>query len=92
MPLRIKVELIPRGDERRIQMIGLLEIENTNDHPERPAMGRYRYRMTGPVHGGGSDDWYEGHLDFRRSRGYWALVKEILADVDCEAQPESETT
>lgn len=88
MPLRITVELIPRGDERRKRVIGVMDIENTGDHPEHPKLANYRYRMTGPIHGSDCPDhWHEGQLwDVERSRGYWAHIKDALNAVDCESQ------
>lgn len=91
MPLRITLELIPRGDESRKRGMGTLYIENTRDHPHHPKMANYRYHMTGPIHGGGVDVWHEGVVkDVERARGYWAHVKEILNRCDCESQPMDE--
>ena len=91
MPLRITLELIPRGDESRKRVMGTLDIENTGDHPQHPKLANYHYRMTGPVHGGDTDHWHEGTLrDVERARGYWAHAKEVLSALDCESQPMDE--
>jgi len=88
MPLKLTLELIPYGDISRTRVIGALEIENTGDHPHHPKLANYKYLMTGLVIGSGEVDlWHEGIIrDVERSRGYWALIKEILNVVDCESQ------
>ena len=88
MPLRLTLELVPRGVESRRRGMGVLTIENTGDHPRHPELAHYRYRLTGPVDGGTVGVWHEGVLrDVRRDRGYWAHVKEVLDALDCESQP-----
>jgi hypothetical protein len=86
MPLRVTVELIPRGDEARKKVVGFLEVENTADHPEHPQRANYKYRMVGPVNGGELGLWHQGVIaDVDRERGYWAHIKEILSRLDCES-------
>ena len=68
MPLRVTVELIPRGDEARKSVVGSLEIENTADHPDHPRKANYKYRMVGPINGGELGLWHQG----------------VIADVDRE--------
>jgi len=88
MPLRITLELIPRGDESRRKVMGTLEIENTGDHPEHPTLANYHYRMTGPINGGEVGKWHEGTLrDVEREKGYWAHVKAVLSALDCDSKP-----
>lgn len=87
MPLRLTLELIPRGDESRKRVVGTLEIENTDDHPKHPKFGNYRFRMTGQVHGDGIDVWHEGEYLNMPREGYWSCVKEILDSLDCKDQP-----
>ena len=88
MPLRITLELIPRGDESHKRSMGTLYIENTGDHPQHPKLANYQYRLEGPIHGGGTDVWHTGILrDVERELGYWAHVKAVLNAVDCESQP-----
>jgi hypothetical protein len=88
MPLRVTLELIPHGDESKKRKIGVIDIENTGDHPKHPFLADYKYHMTGPTYENGTDTWHEGTLkDIVRSRGYWAHVKEVLMQCDCEAQP-----
>lgn len=88
MPLRVTIELIPRGDEQRRKTMGTLDIENTGDHPRHPTLANYRYRMTGPINGGEVGKWHEGTLrDVDRDKGYWAHVKAVLAALDCDSKP-----
>ncbi len=88
MPLRVTLEIIPRGDERRRKTMGTLEIENTGDHPEHPKLANYHYRMTGPINGGEVGKWHEGTLrDVDRDKGYWAHVKAVLSALDCDSKP-----
>lgn len=87
MPLRVTLELIPRGDERRKKVMGTLEIENTGDHPKHPKVANYRYRMTGPINGGDVAKWHEGTLEnIDRETGYWSHVKTVLMALDCESK------
>lgn len=87
MPLKLTLELVPYGNQSRTRVIGILEIENTGDHPYHPVLANYQYRMSGLVHGGGVDIWCGGIIrDVERSRGYWEIVKKILNAEDCEAQ------
>ena len=91
MPLRLTLELIPRGAEARKSVQGVLTIENTGDHPLHPELAHYRYRLTGPVNGGKVGPWHEGTLrDVRRDRGYWAHVSDVLAALDLESVPMDE--
>jgi hypothetical protein len=88
MPLRVTLELIPRGDERRKKTVGTLEIENTGDHPGHPTLANYHYRMTGPINGGEVGKWHEGTLrDVEREKGYWSHVKAVLSALDCDSKP-----
>lgn len=88
MPLRLTLELIPRGIESRRKTVGILEIENTDDHPEHPRKANYKFRMTGLIDGGEVGLWHHGVLhDVDRDRGYWAHVKEVLSRLDCESKP-----
>ena len=88
MPLRLTLELIPRGVESRRKTVGTLEIENTADHPNHPTKANYKFRMTGPIDGGEVGLWHQGILEnVDRDRGYWAHVKEVLSQLDCESIP-----
>jgi len=88
MPLRLTLELVPHGIEHQRRTVGLLEIENTADHPQHPEKANYRFRMTGLVDGRQTGLWHEGVIrDIDRNRGYWAHVKEILSRLDCESKP-----
>lgn len=90
MPLRVTLEVVPRGDERRKRVVGQIDIENTADHPEHPRKAHYKYRMTGPIEGGEIGLWHQGVMrDIDRDRGYWAHVKEMLSRLDCESKPMS---
>jgi hypothetical protein len=90
MPLRLTLELVPRGIENHRRTVGILEIENTADHPDHPTKANYKFRMTGPIDGGSVGLWHQGILkDIDRDRGYWAHVKEVLSQLDCESKPMS---
>ncbi|MEM6888748.1 MAG: hypothetical protein AAF636_11475 [Pseudomonadota bacterium] len=90
MPLRVTVELIPHGDESRKSVIGQMDIENTGRHPHRPEFGEYRFTLAGQVWGGDTEEWHRDAAlsSFRRSRGYWACVRECLNAVDVDYEPE----
>jgi hypothetical protein len=88
MPLRLTLELVPRGIENRRRTVGIMEIENTSDHPDHPSKANYKFQMTGPINGGDIGLWHEGIIeDVDRDRGYWAHVKEVLSRLDCESKP-----
>lgn len=90
MPLRVTLEVVPKGDERRKRVVGQIDIENTADHPEHPRKAHYKYRMTGPTEGREIGLWHQGVMsDIDRDRGYWAHVKEVLSRLDCESKPMS---
>ena len=81
MPIRVTMEIIPRGDESRRFVAGVLEIENdgTGDNET----GNYKMRLSGPVKDGDvsimNDYWQVGELrQFRRNRGWWSCVREAL--------------
>jgi hypothetical protein len=87
MPLRLTLELVPRGIENHRRTVGILEIENTADHTDHPTKANYKFRMTGPIDGGSVGLWHQGILkDIDRDRGYWAHVKEVLSQLDCESK------
>ena len=81
MPIRVTMEIIPRGDESRKFVAGVLTI--ANDETGNQEIGNYELKITGPVlDGDGSimnDFWSRGRLErFERKRGWWSCVKEAL--------------
>lgn len=91
MPLKVTLELIPRGDESRKLVVGTLYIENdgTGDNGNLKGIGNYDYKLYGPVTDGESsipnEFWDKGRLEnFNRQRGYWSTVKEVLNNCDTD--------
>lgn len=82
MPLRVTLELIPKGDESKKIVIGTLDIENdgTGDMGNFQGIGNYDCRLRGPVQNEGNNQfWQDVRLEgFERKRGYWSCVKEAL--------------
>ena len=84
MPLRITIELIPHGDESRKELVAIVDADNdcTGTHAE----GNYNVRISGPVHGGGIDQWADVPRKVRnvdRRRGYFAQACGTLAQLQC---------
>ncbi len=75
--LRVKLELVPFGQEKMARQIGELRIHNDGSHPDRPEYGNYSVAIdidgvpyaTGCV------------LNHLRSAGAWALVRKALKAV-----------
>ena len=75
--LRVKLELVPFGQEKMARPIGQMLITNDGDHPKSPAYGNYHVSImfenqcyvTGCV---------KDHL---RSAGAWRLVRKALKAV-----------
>jgi hypothetical protein len=81
MPIRVTMEIIPHGDERRKFVAGVLEIEN--DTRGGLLIGNYDLKISGPVKDGDmavpNQFWSRGRLEgFERKRGWWSCVKEAL--------------
>ena len=82
MPIRVTMEIIPRGDESRKFVAGVLDIEN--DATGTHAIGNYNLRISGPVqdepgHAQPNEHWERGRLEgFARKRGWWSCVKDAL--------------
>ena len=88
--LRLTLELIPHGIEESKRNIGTLEIYN--DRTGTDEFGNYRFTLTGeranmlvkkngPISNAVAMNslWCTGILKgFKRSRGYWSTVKEVL--------------
>lgn len=96
MPLKITLELVPHGDEKKKHTIGLLEIENdgTGTPGNGVGIGHYDVRIHGLVQDepGHSylDFWEKGRVEnFDRTRGHWALVLEALKAVKTDYDPEA---
>ena len=60
MPLRVTVELIPRGDESRKRTVAVVDI--TNDGTGTHEVGNYDVRAEGDCQGG-YDTFYHGKVD-----------------------------
>ncbi len=93
MPIRVTMEIIPKGDESKKFVAGVIDIINdgTGDYGNGQGIGNYDWRITGPVHEEyGPDFWEKGRLEkFKRKRGWWSCVKEVLniAKTDYEDYP-----
>jgi hypothetical protein len=93
MPIRVTMEIIPRGDETRKFVAGVLDIANDGtgsiDSP-KTGIGHYDFRITGPTLPYGEVDfWAKGRLEgFERNRGWWSCVKECLNKVDTDYEKE----
>lgn len=95
MPIRVTLEIIPRGDESRKFVAGTLDIENDGTGSATlggGGIGNYDYRLSGPVHDGDGaemdDFWEKGRLEgFDRSRGWWSCVKEVLNKAKTDYEP-----
>lgn len=76
------MEIIPRGDESRKFVAGMLYIENDATGTEQ--IGNYDLQISGPVqdepgHSIPNEFWERGRLEgFQRKRGWWSCVKEAL--------------
>jgi hypothetical protein len=81
MPLRITVDLIPQGDESRRRKIGELYI--VNDGSGTREIGNYKFKLIGLTTGGGIERCHTGaYKKFKRARGYWSLIREILESIN----------
>lgn len=71
--LRIKLEVVPYGNESKCKVIDTMIIINTADHPNRPKYGNYIAEI---------DDNGGRRLasvkDHRRDDGVWELVRLAL--------------
>ena len=75
MTLRVKLEIVPHGDESLTREIGRLDINNI----EEPFEGVDLYRVVEQT-----PDREEAHPDYvahRRSDGAWALVRRVLKEL-----------
>jgi hypothetical protein len=97
MPIRVTLEIIPRGDESRKFVAGTLDIENdgTGDGGNHRGIGHYDYTLRGPVQDGDgsipNDFWEKGRLEnFERKRGWWACVRDVLAKAKTDYDPQED--
>lgn len=79
--IRVTMEIVPRGDESRKFVAGVLTVEN--DMTGDPTKGNYALHISGPVQDGDrslpNEFWERGRLiGFARKRGWWSCVKEAL--------------
>jgi hypothetical protein len=72
--LRVRLEMVTGGDERRALEIGRIDISNVSELAE---LSNYQYRMReGDEHG---NAWQVGYvLSHARSKGAWELVRRVL--------------
>lgn len=81
--IRVTVEMLPHGDEKRKYHLGTAEIWNTGENLFHPDKGNYAFRLS--KWGKLKENWKSGSLeDFdRRNRGPWDLIylclKKVLA-------------
>ena len=75
--LRVKLEIVPFGQEKMARQIGELRIVNDVSHPDRPEYGNYKVALDidGVFYGLGT---VKNHL---RSAGAWPLVRKALKAV-----------
>lgn len=93
--MRVILEIIPKGDESRKFVAGVLTV--TNDASGTKEVGNYDLSISGPVqdepgHALNNEHWERGRLEgFARKRGWWSCVKEALGklrtDYDEPSQP-----
>ena len=82
------MEIIPRGDESRKFVAGVLDIEN--DATGTNKIGNYDLKISGPVqdepeHAVPNESWGRGRLlGFERKRGWWSCVKEALNKLETD--------
>lgn len=84
MPLRITIELIPRGDESRKSIVAIVEADN--DGTGTQTEGNYNVHITGPVYGGGTEQWSGEDVPKKvfnvdRRRGFFAQACGILSQL-----------
>lgn len=77
--LRLTLTLIPRGDESKAKKISELEICN-DETSKNSEIGNYQFNLLSTCKEG---LWARGRLEnFKRNRGYWQCIKEVLALID----------
>lgn len=75
--LRIKVELVPFGDESKVKQIGEMVIANAGMNKD----GTFRYESwTSEDSAGGEPQKYVKIHSFDRDRSFWHLVRNILIE------------
>ncbi len=84
MVLRVKLEIVPHGDEDNIREIGRLDIFNKGlqpySGPVRQDAGYYQYGVISL--NPGDAGLFDATLVHYRMDGAWALVKNVLAAYD----------
>lgn len=94
MPIRVTLEIIPRGDEKKKFVAGVLDIENdgtAGDWRPNEGIGHYDFTISGPTEDepgvSSVQFWERGRLEgFERNRGYWSCVKECLQKLNTDYQ------
>jgi len=76
--LRVKIELVPFGQEKMARKIGQMLITNDGSHPDRPKYGNYQVSVVYENEFQCSTGCVLNHL---RSAGAWRLVRKALKAV-----------
>lgn len=77
MTLRVKLEIVPFGEEEKAREIGRLDINNIG---VRCGLGAYSVINLSPKHIGMHTDM----VYHERSKGAWALVRQVLENLEIE--------
>jgi hypothetical protein len=83
MSIRVTVEIVPHDDEAKKHVVGSLRICNDRSGDEK--VGNYEYLLQYITQHGECIKGFgcEGTLsNFKRSRGVWACIKEVLLKAD----------
>lgn len=75
MPLRVTIELIPHGDERRKRKVAVVDI--TNNMTGTPEVGNYEVRAEGDCEGG-YDTFFHGTVKGVKRGDYMNQAIECL--------------
>ena len=87
MPLIVRIDLVPGGDEFQSREIGRLVVENKGSNTEHPQLGDYRvfmrYESAPGIHGGSAVVELAGDArDVWRSPKIWDFLADLLITAD----------
>lgn len=78
MTLRVKLEIVPFGDESRTREIGRLDIFNQGEVPRTDGLYNYGVIELTPTRG-----WlWSDSVVHERQKGAWELVRNVLESFD----------